>query len=852
MSASGYLANGRWEARLARIKQHGLSWLAAARTARNGFPAIDLKRLIVIFSTVAALTVCVLLGGWLRLRYEETLSTAAETAETLAKSAEIHTTRTLLSIDYMLVGLIEGLNDQIGRGETSLEDIDRLFEQTSEQSLQVSDIFLLDENGMRIAGARSAGAPVSYADAPFFTAQQGGSAQSLLVGPPYRSSVTGRWSVIMSRKFASGAIGGVLAAEVPTDAFGEFFRAINSNANFHIVLYRSDSTVLATEPYYEQVIGTRLDSQPLFADGLFAQGEGLYETVNPVTGRWSNAAFRAVPVRPLLITVSFDEAEVLQEWRDNLTLAALLMAAIGSMILLFTIALIRLQQSQRRAEAARSEAEKSYRSIFDNAPIGIFRSTPDGRILRANPVLANMLGYDGEDDLTRDPASRSDNWYVNQDRRAEFWRMLERDGYVTNFQSEVRRTGRGRDERFWVSENAHLVRDDTGKVMFYEGTVEDISERVKADKELNRFHVVVEASQEAIAIAGLDGTLIYANRAHQQLFGHPPLQRRPRHWYDSLSQKGVAEFESDVLPALERSKSWEGVLTAVDSMGREFALWSRTDTIDDENGEPQLVFAMMHDYTSEIEMRNELREARDRAQEANKAKSDFLATMSHELRTPLNAILGFSDIIRSVSVSNKVSPQKLPEYANDIHTSGTQLLEMINDILDISKIEAETLSIAPGMVELRKVVNEAINLLRTRAEEKEIDLTLSLPGGLPAMHGDERALRQICINLLSNAVKFTPPGGKIRIEASGSEDGMLRINVTDTGIGIPEREIPRIMRPFEQADNRYMNAKGGTGLGLPIVKGLVELHGGSIDISSRVGEGTTVSVTLPRIAHAAE
>ncbi|MEO1020503.1 MAG: PAS domain S-box protein, partial [Pseudomonadota bacterium] len=282
------------------------------------------------------------------------------------------------------------------------------------------------------------------------------------------------------------------------------------------------------------------------------------------------------------------------------------------------------------AEAALREAEKNYRSIFDNAPIGIYRSTPGGELRKANPVLTRLLGHTNEPELISALRRSGRDIYVDPKRRETFTDLLQRDGVVTNFESEIRRVGAENEEPIWVSENAHLVRDDLGEVQFFEGTIEDITARVEAAKELSRFRVVVDASQEAIAIAGLDGMLIYANRAHQQLFGHPPLHRKPRHWYDSFPPTGVSQFEAEVLPELERNQGWEGVMDAVDSTGKKFTIWGRTDTINDENGVPQLVFALMHDYTSEIEMRNELREARDRAQDANKAKSEFLVTHRRE------------------------------------------------------------------------------------------------------------------------------------------------------------------------------------------------------------------------------
>ena len=238
-------------------------------------------------------------------------------------------------------------------------------------------------------------------------------------------------------------------------------------------------------------------------------------------------------------------------------------------------------------------------------------------------------------------------------------------------------------------------------------------------------------------------------------------------------------------------------------------------------------------------------EARLRAEEANHAKSRFLATMSHELRTPLNAILGFSEIMRS----EILGPHEIPtykEYANDIHHSGQHLLNLINEILDISRIEAGRYELHEAPIALANVVEDCQRLMRLRAENKGLKIVEQFDPDLPQLWADERALRQICLNLLSNAIKFTPAGGTVTLTIGRTPAGGQFLSVKDTGPGIPEHEIPRVMKSFGQGSLAHQSAEGGTGLGLPITKGLTELHDGTFELKSKLRYGTDVIVTFPR------
>jgi len=245
-----------------------------------------------------------------------------------------------------------------------------------------------------------------------------------------------------------------------------------------------------------------------------------------------------------------------------------------------------------------------------------------------------------------------------------------------------------------------------------------------------------------------------------------------------------------------------------------------------------------------VQIAGQLRVARDEAETANRAKSEFLASMSHELRTPLNAIIGFSEMMKIETLGPVGNPQ-YRGYASDIYQAGSHLLALINDILDLSKVESGADELHEDAISVPDLVESVMGLVRHRAHNGEVELKLEVRDDLPVLMADERKLKQILVNLVSNAVKFTEAEGTVTLKAWCRPESGFVFQVVDTGIGMAPQDIPKALSQFGQIDSDLNRKYEGTGLGLPLAKSLVELHGGYLDLQSAVGTGTTVTVRLP-------
>ena len=375
----------------------------------------------------------------------------------------------------------------------------------------------------------------------------------------------------------------------------------------------------------------------------------------------------------------------------------------------------------------------------------------------------------------------------------------------------------------------------------------DITDR-KAEQTAQRqseelFSRVFETSPDFIALTRLnDGVYVNVNKSFLDLFGF----KRQEVIGHSATELGVGVDPSDrdrIVEALRNKRSVQGIeLKGRSKSGEMRDIQISADIIAFDND--PLLLVIGRDIADRKRQDAELMASKESADVANRAKSEFLANMSHELRTPLNAILGFSEIIRN-QIHGRIEDQKYVEYANDIHASGTHLLDIINDILDLSKVEAGRLEVHEAALALSDVLANCLRLVGPRAREAGLELKSNLPETLPPLIADERLMKQIFLNLLSNAVKFTPRGGEIRVSARLDEDGGYEISVADTGIGMDKNGIAKAKMPFGQVDSSLNRKHEGTGLGLPLVLAFVERQGGTLAIDSAPGQGTTVTIRFP-------
>ncbi len=345
-----------------------------------------------------------------------------------------------------------------------------------------------------------------------------------------------------------------------------------------------------------------------------------------------------------------------------------------------------------------------------------------------------------------------------------------------------------------------------------------------------------------ICITDRNGTIIDCNASFASLLG-----REGGTLSGLLLSQLIWKFEStqsaESAPAqmhqIMRGMDW--VVRRPDGTARSLVIKGWAFDQDDPNS---VLCFTVSDVTGRKQAEVALMRARDEAEVASRAKSSFLANMSHELRTPLNAIIGFSEIIESQFMGPLGEPRYL-EYVTDIHRSANHLLEIINNILDISKIEAGRLELHEESIEVGKLLDSCINLIRERALRHGVSLEVHADDTLPLLLADATKLRQILINLLSNAVKFTPEGGHVTVSAYLDSDNQTAVKIADTGIGMTEDELELAMEPFGQVDSDLARRFEGTGLGLPLSKALVDLHGGRLVLTSEQGVGTTALVTFP-------
>ncbi|MGB0681290.1 MAG: PAS domain S-box protein [Magnetovibrionaceae bacterium] len=403
--------------------------------------------------------------------------------------------------------------------------------------------------------------------------------------------------------------------------------------------------------------------------------------------------------------------------------------------------------------------------------------------------------------------------------------------------------------RFWSEVSVTPVHDFQGNLTHWLGSQSDITGRREQEEKLILLSTAVEATASSILIADQTGIITWVNQAYVDAsgYGFRDLTDRSHHLLDGAEEgRGI---HADAWSALRQGEPWVGEVTERHRNGQLIVFQTTVTPIIDEHGTIRQFVSVQDDVTNRKRAEAELVRAKNAAEVANQAKSEFLAHMSHELRTPLNAIIGFSQMMQEQLFGPL--PEKYREYAGDITASGEHLLSIINDILDMAKIEAGRFNLHEEIIHPGDVIDDVVSMIEPRLTSLDLNLSFRYRITPPDIRADRRALRQVLLNLLSNAVKFTRPGGQVIIGTgalSGADDlaGGFSIFVEDTGVGIDPDLIPTIFEPFNRARVEVAVEEEGTGLGLAISRRLMQYHGGDLRLESTLGEGTRVTAIFPK------
>lgn len=517
-----------------------------------------------------------------------------------------------------------------------------------------------------------------------------------------------------------------------------------------------------------------------------------------------------------------------------------------------TTELVRIQ-----SEALR-QSELKFRSVTQSASDAIVSADAEGRIISWNRGARAIFGYQ-DDEIIGKPVTTlmPDQYRELCDGGQRRMRAAEKPHLIG---STRELHGLRRDGTTFPLELSLSGWEAAGQ-RFFTAIIRDVTERKRAEEAQRRLGAILEATTDLVGIADKDGHTLYLNRAGRSMIGIDDAE--------DISQSTIAQYHpepvarrivEEALPQALRHGAWAGETALLTRDGREIPVSQVILAHKAPSGTVEFYSTIARDITErkraerelealtvslehKVQERTaELQTARDQAVMATRHKSEFLASMSHELRTPLNAVIGFSEVLLERMFGDLNDKQE--EYLQDIYSSGRHLLALINDILDLSKIEAGRIELELNAFHLPSTIESAIAFVRERAVRHRLTLTTDIDTRLGECHADERKIKQVLLNLLSNAIKFTPDGGAVRVTAKLA-DTAVEIAVTDTGVGITPEDQRKIFEEFYRAKGDHVTKREGTGLGLSLAKKFVELHGGGISVTSTVGKGSTFTFTIP-------
>jgi PAS domain S-box-containing protein len=785
---------------------------------------------------------------------ERTIETTARQAAALARTLEAHAERSFGAADTALSAMVEALE---GRGAFAGVDLQAMITDRDSFVPGVQSIFWIDADGeVRLDSATIDVAPRDVSRTNYFVAHRDQSGMGLHLSPPMTDPDTGAPILVLSRRLedAQGRFAGVVAVALDAEFFRSYYATLDVGADGAISLWSADGMLLIREPRDPAMIGRVFAGQPLHRGLMTGLQEQTHRVVSPVDGVARLQSWRRVPDLPFVVSVAYAEEYYMAPMRAALQTQLIAVGA-GAAITLALAFLVWFQlgrharlDAERRAGIDRlAQSRRQLRTVVDTVPAIINAKDRKGRYTLMNAYQAAVFGVH-----PREAIGKRVSDFIEPSLAAEveaLERTLIETGRPIRDHAENFRDASGRMRHFLTSKIPIFGSD--GKVAQYVSVATDVTairEMEAATRAAEaRLRAAIESIPEGFAIFDEVDRLIVANQPYVEMFaGERDPARIQGKTFEDLVRMSIARgeppepgFTTETWVAERLRRHREGMtgtrlLRIADG---------RTISVAERLVPGVGTVGIRTDVSRLVETEAALRHARDAAEAANRAKSQFLANMSHELRTPLNAIIGFAEMIEK-EIFGKVGSKRYIEYAADIATSGRHLVDLIGDVLDMSKIEAGRYALEEEEIALRATIDAALAIARGQAHHAGVRLKLANETGDDArLRADGRALRQVLLNLLSNAIKFTPKGGRVDVGWRVLGDG-IEIAVVDTGIGIATEELPYVIEPFRQAHGVSRNY-GGTGLGLAITKRLIELHNGRLEIDSEQGKGTCVRVILP-------
>ena len=694
--------------------------------------------------------------------------------------------------------------------------------------------------------------PVSalwFGDRDFFVAHRDGTETALHIAPPMRLTNYGDWAIALSRRLEhrDGNFTGVVVAVVNAAHFERLFEALDLGPGAAASLVYHDGRQVARAPAKPDMTGKVDDN----TDPRLLLNRKPSQAVLGIGGNPDGSqllAVRALPDLPLAVVVSASLADLLAGWRAE---ASWMVGAVALALIAVLVLISMLARQLRRHELVTAELSKGRQMLEraqDAAHIGSWVTRLKGRD-EWSPETFRLLGVDPRSFVPSVAGFESLVHPDDLDRLRDMVRRSIKTGVPFNFTHRILRPD---GTLRWVHAQADVIRDAQGRTVQMIGTMQDVTERKLAEDALRvseaRLRDYAETASDWYWETGPDDRFTFLS-SRLRTFGmdnSARLGKTRRELASDIDEDPVKWDEIEALIA--RREPFRDFVYRTGLPGEE-----RPAVYCSVSGKPVFDAAgqfigyrgTARDVTAMIQAEEKLREAKTAAETASAAKTSFLANMSHELRTPLNAIIGFAEALAAGYFGPLNGKQG--EYVRDIKDSGNHLLLLINDLLDVAKIEAGKFELQPEAIHLADEIQSCLRLVASRAIEGGVTLESKLPDALPLYRADRRALKQVLLNLLSNAVKFTMPGGTVTVSVAYDVIDGIQISVADTGIGIASQDLPKVVMPFGSLTRNasLSRRREGTGLGLPLSKSLVEMHGGRLEIVSELGRGTIATVRLP-------